>query len=308
MQHLVTGGCGFIGSHICESLADQGEKVRIIDNLSTGYEENIAGFADRVELINGDVRDAQLLDSAMKNIDIVFHLAGLVSAFDSVERPLHCHDVNVTGTLNVLEAAKKAGVKRIVFASSCSVYGNDPEMPKKENFHASPESPYAASKKAGELYMGVYAKLYDIEAVSLRFFNVYGPRQDPSSEYSGVISRFVSDTSMGYATVFGDGRQTRDFIFVLDVVKACLLASKSEKAGAGEIVNIGTGVQTSLLEILEGVKEISGREFDVMFKDPRPGDVRHSVADISMAREILGFEPSYTIINGLSELLFDPEI
>lgn len=303
MQYLVTGGCGFIGSHICEALVGKGEKVRIFDDLSTGYEDNISGFSDKVELVRADICDFDAVSRAMKNVDRVFHYAAMVSAFDSVDRPKVCHEINITGALNVLEAAKRAGAGRIIFASSCSVYGNGPKMPKTENMARAPESPYAVSKAACEDYMSVYAKLYGIQTVSLRFFNVYGPRQDPSSEYSGVISRFVNDTAQGFATVYGDGKQTRDFVFVRDVVQANFLAMESDKAGHGEIINIGTGKQTSLLDLLDAIKDISGRPFDVFFKNSRPGDVRHSVADITLAADLLGFTPGYTMQNGLAELL-----
>ncbi|ACL03390.1 NAD-dependent epimerase/dehydratase [Desulfatibacillum aliphaticivorans] len=304
MQYLVTGGCGFIGSHISEVLAEKGEKVRILDDLSSGYEANIADFADKVEFIKGDIRDSEAVAKAMKGVDGVFHLAGMVSAFDSVERPLVCHDINVTGTLNILNAARDAGVKRVVFASSCAVYGNNPESPKVEAMTRAPASPYAASKAASELYMRVFAELYGVQTVCLRFFNVFGPRQDPSSQYSGVISRFVNDTAEGYACIYGDGLQTRDFIFVRDVVQANLLAMTSDKAGAGEPINVGTGVEISLLDLLDYMRELGDREFEVMFKDARAGDVRHSRANISKAQELLGFEPAYTIRNGLAELLF----
>ena len=304
MQYLVTGGCGFIGSHICEALVEKGEKVRILDNLSSGYEDNIADFASQVELVKGDIQDTQAVASVMDGVDGVFHLAGLVSVFDSVERPRACHEINLTGTLNILTAARDAGVKRLVFASTCALYGNNPQSPKIETMPQVPESPYAVSKAGCELYMGLFARLYNLQTVCLRFFNVFGPRQDPSSEYSGVISRFVSDTAQGYACIYGDGLQTRDFIFVRDVVQANLLAMTSEKAGAGEVINIGTGKEISLLNLLDYVREIGDRDFDVMHKDARPGDVRHSRADISVARELLGFEPAYTIRNGLSELLY----
>ncbi|MBI9076349.1 MAG: SDR family NAD(P)-dependent oxidoreductase [Desulfatibacillum sp.] len=304
MHYLVTGGCGFIGSHICEALVEQGEKVRILDDLSSGYEDNIAGFSDQVEFIKGDIRDSRAVTSAMDGVDGVFHLAGLVSAFDSVERPHACHQVNLTGTLNILTAARDAGAKRVVFASSCAVYGNNPETPKKETMPHMPESPYAVSKAGCELYMRVFANLYNLQTVCLRFFNVFGPRQDPSSEYSGVISRFVNDTAQGHACVYGDGMQSRDFIFVRDVVQANLLAMISPKVGAGEAINVGTGMEISLLDLLDYIRDIGDRGFEVLYKDSRPGDVRHSRGDISMARELLGFEPAYTIRNGLAELLY----
>ncbi len=306
MHYLVTGGCGFIGSHICEALVERGDTVRIIDDLSTGYKENIAEFSDQVELIQGDIRDENAVASAVQGVDGIFHLAGLVSAFDSVDRPMACHEVNLTGTLNILNAAKDARVTRLVFSSSCALYGNNPQSPKTEAMPYVPESPYAVSKAGCELYMQVFANLYGIETVCLRYFNVFGPRQDPSSEYSGVISRFVNDTSQGWACVYGDGKQTRDFIFVRDIVQANLLAMTSQKVGKGEVLNIGTGIETSLLDLLEHIQGISDRDFDILYKDSRPGDVRHSRADISLARELLGFDPAYTMRNGLAELLYQP--
>jgi UDP-glucose 4-epimerase len=234
----------------------------------------------------------------------VFHEAALVSVFESVERPADNHEINITGTLNVLEAARRRGVRRVVVAGSAAVYGNDPAIPKREDMRPQPESPYALAKIAKEHYLSVYAKLYGLETVVLRYFNVYGPRQDPASMYSGVISKF-SDVILagGRPTVFGDGRQSRDFVFVQDVVQANLLALRQPEPARGEVFNVGTGRQTSLLDLLAVLGELTGRSVEPRFEAVRAGDVRHSVADISRARAVLGYAPRYSVREGLSELL-----
>ena len=303
-MYLITGGCGFIGSHIAEALKEQKHTVIIYDNLSSGYEHNIAGFRDKITFIKADIRDMKALITAMQGVDYVFHKAAMVSVFDSVERPIENHDINITGTLNVLNAAKESGVKRIVAASSASVYGNDPVLPKTEDMISSPESPYAFAKVAMEHYMRLFAELYDLETVTLRYFNVYGPRQDPGSMYSGVISKFCDDILADRKpTVFGDGLQTRDFIFIQDVVEANFLAMSNQTLGKGEVFNIATGYRTSLLDLIDIIKDLSGKDVKSRFKDVRRGDIRHSVADISRARHELGFTPLYDVKKGLMELL-----
>ena len=304
MKTLITGGCGFIGSHIAEALVNDGEDVVIYDNLSSGYEHNIAGFRDKVEFIEGDVRDPEMLKKAMQGITHVFHEAALVSVFESVEKPFDNHDINLTGTLNVLTAAKEAGAKRLVVASSAAIYGNDPALPKQEKMLPQPESPYALAKITKEYYLSVFSKLYGLETVSLRYFNVFGPRQDPSSMYSGVISKFVDVITAGEdPTVFGDGEQTRDFVFVKDIVQANLLAMRAPSSVSGSSFNVGTGQKTSLLDLLDALKSITGKDFTVHFKDVRSGDIKHSVSDISAAIEGLGYQPKYDIKSGLSQLL-----
>ena len=304
MKTLITGGCGFIGSHIAEALVNDGEEVVIYDNLSSGYEHNIAGFRDKVEFIQGDVRDPETLKKAMHGITNVFHEAALVSVFESVEKPYDNHDINLTGTLNVLTAAKKAGAKRLVVASSAAIYGNDPTLPKQEDMLPQPESPYALAKITKEYYLSVFSKLYGLETVSLRYFNVFGPRQDPSSMYSGVISKFVDVITAGEdPTVFGDGEQTRDFVFVKDIVQANLLAMRAPSEISGSSFNVGTGKKTSLLQLLDALKEITGNDFTVHFKDVRSGDIKHSVSDISAAVTELGYQPKYDITSGLRQLL-----
>jgi UDP-glucose 4-epimerase len=302
--YLVTGGCGFIGSHIAESLVEQEHKVIIYDNLSSGYERNIAGFRDKIAFIEADIRDALALTDAMQGVDYVFHEAAMVSVFDSVERPVENHDINITGTLNVLVAARECGVKRVVVASSAAVYGDDPALPKNEEMIPCPESPYALAKIVNEHYTRVFANLYGLETVVLRYFNVYGPRQDPGSMYSGVIAKFSDDVLDGRnPTVFGDGLQSRDFIFVRDVVEANSLAMNNRNLGKGEVFNIATGRRTSLLNLLDILKDLVGKDVNPRFKDARRGDVRHSVADITWAQRELGFTPRYDLREGLGELL-----
>ena len=232
--YLVTGGAGFIGSHICEELVSQGHAVRAFDNLSSGYRRNIEHLGQSVEFVEGDIRDPEALDRACRSVTHIFHEAALVSVFDSVEKPAEANDINITGTLNVLLAAKKNNAQRVVLASSSAVYGNDPVLPKAETMLPQPESPYAVSKVTGEYYLRVFAQLHGMETVSLRYFNVFGPRQDPGSFYSGVISRFTDDVKNSRTpTVFGDGLQSRDFVFVRDVVQANMLAMHSGQCGTG---------------------------------------------------------------------------
>jgi UDP-N-acetylglucosamine/UDP-N-acetyl-alpha-D-glucosaminouronate 4-epimerase len=302
MKYLITGGAGFIGSHIAEELLAEGHDVRVFDNLSSGYEQNIAPLP--VEFVKGDVRDLDALKGAASGVDGIFHEAALVSVPESVEKPIENNEINVTGTMNALLAARDCGVRRVLLASSAAIYGNNPELPKREDMLPEPVSPYALGKIAGEYYQRVFAELYDVETVSLRYFNVFGPRQDPGSMYSGVISKFVEVMgSGGTPTVFGDGEQTRDFVFVKDVVQANLLAMKSERAGQGEVFNVGTGRATSLLELIETLAGIFDREATTNFAEPRAGDIKHSVSNISRAREVLGYEPKATLLEGLKALV-----
>ncbi len=301
---LVTGGAGFIGSHLCEALVERGDEVIVYDNLASGYERNLAGFRDRVSFVKADITDRAALDEAMRGVTHVYHEAALVSVFESVEKPGLNHAVNVTGTFNVLEAARDAGVRRLVMACTAAAYGNNPSLPKREDMRPEPESPYGLGKVTGEYYLRLFAQLYGLETVALRYFNVYGPRQDPSSMYSGVISKFTSLLLEGKApTIFGDGRQTRDFVFVKDIVAANLLAMDSPKVGHGEIINVATGTETSLLTLLETLLSLTGQQLEPRFEPARAGDVQFSVADISRARQLLGYEPGYTIGQGLAALL-----
>ena len=305
MSHLlITGGAGFIGSHIAEALVADGHRVRIFDNLSSGHLHNLDHLKDRVEFVRGDVRDRAAIGTAMQGMTHCFHEAVLVSVFESVERPFDNHDINMSGTLNVLQAVRDAGVQRVVFASSAAIYGNDPELPKRETMRPQPASPYAAGKITGEYYLSIFAQLYGVQTVSLRYFNVFGPRQDPKSMYSGVISKFTDDVKAGRApTIFGDGQQTRDFVFVKDVVQANLKAMFGTKVGAGEACNVATGQTASLLDMVRVLGELTGRTITPNFKDARKGDIQHSSADIAKARQLLGYEPKFTLKTGLQALL-----
>jgi UDP-glucose 4-epimerase len=301
--YLITGGAGFIGSHIAEMLVAEGQRVVIYDNLASGHLHNLAGFRDAVDFVEADVRDTAALAAAMVGVDYVFHEAAMVSVFESVEKPALCHEVNLTGTLNVCQAARDAGVKRLVMAGTAATYGNNPTLPKREDMMPEPESPYGLTKVAGEYYLQVFAKLYGLETAILRYFNVYGPRQDPSSPYSGVISKFTDVVRAGQTPlIFGDGLQTRDFVFVKDVARANLLAMRSPKVGHGEACNIGTGRSVSLLDLLAALSTIVGRAITPTFQPARAGDVQHSLPDITRAHELLGYAPEYDLDTGLRAL------
>lgn len=301
---LITGGCGFIGSHIAETLIADGEEVRVFDNLSSGKLDNLSGIASRIEVVRGDIRDRDALRAAMTGISHVYHEAALVSVPVSVERPEENDAINIRGTLNVLQTAREAGVQRVVLATSAAVYGNNPALPKREDMLPEPESPYALGKLAGEYYLKLYSRLYGVETVSLRYFNVYGPRQDGKSMYSGVISRFMDDIRQERApTIFGDGEQTRDFVFVKDVVQANLLAMRSPAVGKGEVFNVATGHQVSLLKLWETLKTVTGSSLVPQFREARVGDIKHSLADISRIRMTLGFEPKCSLDYGLRAIV-----
>jgi UDP-glucose 4-epimerase len=303
-HYLVTGGCGFIGSHLTEALVREGARVRVLDNLSSGRLENLAAVRDRVELIVDDIRDPAVVRRAAEGVDGIFHEAALVSVFEAIERPRDNHDINATGTLTVLLAAREQRVRRVVFASTAAVYGNDPELPKRETMRPEPESPYAVAKLSGEQYLRIFNRLYGVEAIALRYFNVYGPRQDPRSPYSGVVSRFVECARTGQPpVVFGDGLQTRDFVFVGDVVQANLAAMRSPRAGGGEVCNIASGRTATLLDLLATLSRLLGRDLRPIFEPARPGDIRHSAASIERARDLLGYRPRFDLHQGLSELL-----
>jgi len=304
LLYLVTGGCGFIGSHLCEAILERGGRVRILDDLSSGRLSNIAGFQDKVELVIGSVTDRETVDRAMNGVSYVFHEAALVSVFDSVARPRDNHETNMTGTLNVLTAAQQHKVKRVVMASTAAVYGNDPEIPKRETMSPHPESPYAIGKITGEYYMHIFHTLYGLETVSLRYFNVYGPRQDPGSAYSGVISRFVDVLRQDKTpTVFGDGGQSRDFVYVSDVVAANMLAMHDVKAGRSDVMNVATGHSVTLLELLRVLGELVQRPVKPEFLPERAGDIRASAASIERIQQVLGFSPRVNLKTGLANLL-----
>ena len=300
---MVTGGAGFIGSHLCRRLVAEGHDVRVLDNLSSGRRENLAEIQDVVEFVEGDLCDEALLAEVIQGVDCVLHHAAVASVQTSVERPLFEQEVNAVGTLRLLEAARRVEVRRVVFAASAAAYGNNPQVPKREEMPPEPESPYAISKIMGEYYARVYTQIYGLEVVCLRYFNVFGPRQDPSSPYSGVISIFAERMLQGTApTVAGDGLQSRDFVYVDDVVEANMRAL-TKPGIAGQVYNIGSERSVSILELVRALNEVMGAALDPVFGPVRPGDVRVSLADISRAREELGYEPMVPFREGLKRTL-----
>lgn len=309
MKYLITGGAGFIGSHLAEALIHQGHDVRILDNLSTGHYENLSPIATHIEFIEGDIRNEETCLQAAQNCDGIFHQAALVSVVDSIERPRDNHDINLTGTMNVLEAARENKCRRVVYASSAAIYGNNPVLPKTEVMLPEPLSPYGSVKIGGEHYLQAYAQQYGIDCVALRYFNVYGPRQDPRSMYSGVISKFIDCAKRGLIpTIFGDGLQTRDFIFVEDVVQANIKAMSVAVKFPFLNCNVATGIETSLLDVVRALQEINKDFADPIFKSDRPGDIRHSLADISRAREYLGFSPQKTDLKANLQNILESEL
>lgn len=302
-KYLVTGGAGFIGSHIAEELATKGFFVRIVDNFLTGKEENIAPFLDRIELIRGDIRDYQLCRDALKDIDYVLHQAALPSVPRSVENPLLTNAINIEGTLNILLAAKDASVKKVVFASSSSVYGDDEHLPKKEGLEGSPMSPYAVTKLVGEKYCQVFSEMYGLPTVCLRYFNVFGPRQDPFSEYAAVIPNFIMRLLSDKAPIiYGDGEQSRDFTYIANVVEANLQAARTPDI-SGQILNLGNGVQTSVNVLAKTLMELMKKNIKPIHEEERPGDVRHSYADISKAESLLNYTPRVSLGDGLKRTI-----
>ena len=299
-MYLVTGGAGFIGSHIVQKLAAMGERVRVLDNLSFGKEENLRGLEDKVELLRGDLLDQGMVRKAIEGVEVVFHQAALRSVPFSVENPSLVNRVNVEGTVNVLVAARDAGVKRVVYASSSSVYGSNIELPKSEQQLPSPISPYAVSKLAGEYYCRVFSELYGLETVSLRYFNVYGPRQDPASQYAAVVPRFIHWALQGKPLeVHGDGLQSRDFTYIDNVVSANLLAARCRE-GIGKPFNVGQGDAHSLLDLIGLIRKILGMELQLLHATSRAGDVRHTLADISQAKRCLGYLPKVSFEEGIA--------
>jgi len=297
MKYLVTGGAGFIGSHLAEELVRRGHEVTIFDNFSTGTLENLRGLPAYV--IEGDLRNIDQVESAVKGIDTVFHLAALCSVSRSVADPKSTHDVNITGTLNLLEACRKARVRRLVLSSSSSVYGESETLPKHEDMKPAPISTYAVSKLTGEHYCQVYWKAYGLETVCLRYFNVFGPRQDPGSEYAAVIPKFIDAVLNGQSPlIYGDGSQTRDFTYVDNVVNANICAAESPRM-PGQIVNIACEGRLSLLELLKNIGRILDVEISPEFRDARTGDVKHSQASIARAQELFDYSPGVDFEKGL---------
>ena len=306
MSYLVTGGAGFIGSHVVDTLVKSGEKVRVVDNLSTGHRENLSQHAGgAVEFIEADLADAAVAAGAVDGVDHVIHIAAIPSVPRSVKDPIASHRANVDATILLLDAARQADVTRVVFASSSSVYGNSPTLPKHEKMPTHPLSPYALQKLMGEQYMQLYFELYGLETVSLRFFNVFGPRQDPSSPYSGVISLFTAALSEGrQPTVYGDGEQTRDFTYVSDVATGVISAATASSV-AGRAINLAPGGRVSLNRLFGTLKELigAGAEVEPLYSAPREGDVRDSQADNTLARDLLDFDAKVELEEGLRRTL-----
>jgi UDP-glucose 4-epimerase len=299
---LVTGGAGFIGSHLAQELAERNYNVVIIDNLFTGKKENVEELVkkDNVEFNQGSVTDVPLLQSLFKGVEYVFHQAAIPSVPRSVDNPLASHEANATGTLNVLLAARDGGVKKVIYASSSSVYGDIPTLPKREDMAPNPQSPYAVTKLTGEYYCQVFQQVYGLSTVCLRYFNVYGPGQDPDSQYAAVIPKFIKRVSEGMPPIiFGDGEQTRDFTFIRDAVEANILFAESNASG---VFNIGKGSKISINELAMLVSRLMDKDLEPVHHAPRAGDIRHSLADIAKAKAC-GYNPKYTLERGLKETI-----
>lgn len=304
-SYLITGGGGFIGSNIAEALLKSGARVRILDNFSTGKRDNILPFRHQIEIIEGDVRSFHIVRDAVDGIDYVLHQAALPSVPRSIKDPITSNEVNVTGTLNILQAARDAGVKRLVFASSSSIYGDLEVLPKTEEMLPKPLSPYAVSKLAGEKYCGVFTQIYGLETVALRYFNVFGPRQDPTSEYSAVIPKFVNAMLRGEAPrVYGDGTQSRDFTFVENAVQANLLACKiKETPVSGQVFNIACGKAVTLNHLVDTINQILHTNIKPEYTDRRPGEIQHSLANVGKANQFLGYEVKVDFKQGIKRVI-----
>lgn len=302
-KYLITGGAGFIGSHISEECLRRGNYVRVIDNLITGKKENLISIQNQIDFIQGDIRDFSRCKKALKNIDYVLHQAALPSVPRSIENPLLSNEINITGTLNLLLASHEEGIKKFVFASSSSVYGDDPRLPKKEGAEGNPLSPYALSKLVGEKYSQIFSWIHEVPTVVLRYFNIFGPRQDPRSQYAAVIPHFIDRMIKGQApVVFGDGEQSRDFTHVSNVVEANFLAADSQDI-SGEIINIGCGERTTVNHLVEEINHFLKSDLRPIYDQPRPGDVKHSFADISRAKKTIGYEPLISFSKGLERTI-----
>jgi UDP-glucose 4-epimerase len=300
---VVTGGAGFIGSALARALVARGDDVSVLDNFSTGKRENLQDLAGQLAVVEGDILDAALLDRVFAGADVVFHEAAIPSVPRSLAAPLPSHNANATGTLNVLEAARRCRVRRVVYAGSSSAYGEPPSLPVVETMAPAPLSPYAVSKLAGEHYLRVYARVFGVQTVTLRYFNVFGPRQDPNSQYAAVIPRFITAALEGRSpTVYGDGEQSRDFCFIDNVVEANLRAADAEGA-SGKVFNIACGTGTSLNRVLALLGEALGRPVVALYEPGRAGDVRHSLADISQAKTVLGYTAAVNFVAGLGKTL-----
>lgn len=300
---LVTGGGGFIGSHLAERLCRGGHRVRVLDNFATGNRKNLQHLIDDIELIEGDIQSYERVNNSVRGCEVVFHIAALPSVPRSIQDPLTSNASNVTGTLNVLLAARDEGVRRVVYASSSSVYGANPELPKREAMATLPIAPYAVAKLAAEGYCRAFFEVYGLETVALRYFNVFGPRQDPLSQYAAVIPRFITAClDDEQAVVYGDGEQSRDFTYVDNTVNANVLAADAPDI-AGQVFNIACGERITLNELLEEIRDLTGSSLAARHMESRPGDVPHSLADISRARESLGYQPTIDLRSGLARTL-----
>jgi nucleoside-diphosphate-sugar epimerase len=299
--YLVTGGAGFIGSSIARGLIARGDAVRIIDNFSTGKRENLADIAERIELLEGDIRDDRLLARATAGVEVIFHEAAIASVPQSMAEPLENHAVNATGTMRVLEAARVAGVRRVVYAASSAAYGDEPTLPKVETMRPAPISPYGATKLAGEVAMQVYARAFGLETVCLRYFNVFGPRQDPQSEYEAVIPKFITAALAGkQPRIFGDGKQSRDFCHIDNVVEANLAAAAAEgRRVSGGVFNIGCGEPIDLNRVVALIGDILGRKIEATYEPARAGDIKQSWGDVGAARAAFGFRAPVSFTDGL---------
>jgi UDP-glucose 4-epimerase len=302
-RYLITGGAGFIGSNLAHALAARGESVRILDDFSTGRLQNLRGIEERIEITRGDIRDPDAVAHALRGVEVILHQAALNSNPRSIQDPEATNDVNVRGTLTLLEAARAAGTRRMVYASSSSVYGETPALPKTEDLPLSPKAPYGVSKLAAEYYCRVYSQVYGLETVSLRYFNVFGPRQHPDSEYAAAIPRFLRRMMAGKRPIlYGDGEQSRDFTAVENVVAANLLAAESLQA-AGEVVNVACGRPSSLNQLVAWMNRLLGTDLAPIYEPPRPADIRHSYASIERAERLLGFRPCLDVQAGLEQTI-----
>ncbi|MBX0317368.1 MULTISPECIES: SDR family oxidoreductase [Shouchella] len=299
--YLITGGAGFIGSNIAKALVAKGEKVKILDNFNTGKKDNIAEFIDEIEVIDGDFTNEKTVQSALKQVDVVFHQGAIPSVPKSIQNPIESNHANVSGTLQLLQGAVEARVSRFIYAASSSAYGDSETLPKHEQLPGNPMSPYAVSKYTGELYCKVFYNLYGLETVSLRYFNVFGPRQDPNSKYAAVIPSFIKAMLNDKPpTIFGDGTQSRDFTFIDNVVAANLLAANAPKL-QGESVNIGGGASIDLNSLVDEINVLLGKQIQANYGSERPGDVKHSLADIHLAEKLIAYRPTVSFQEGLRQ-------
>jgi len=303
-DYLITGGAGFIGSNIAEHLVNTGKTVRVFDNFLTGKRDNVHSFAKKAEIMEGDLRNLDEVRRAVAGVRYILHIAALPSVPRSIEDPILCHDININGTLNLLVAARDAKCQRVVFSSSSSVYGDTPELPKREDMPAAPISPYGVHKLTGELYGRIFWQLYGLETVVLRYFNVFGPRQDPQSTYAAVIPKFITSILAGQPPIiFGDGQHTRDFSHVENIIEANLAACVAGKAACGEAFNIACGGRISLLDLVDTINKITGQNIKPKLDPPRAGDILHSQADITKAGKLLGWKPRVDFREGIEKAI-----